>query len=657
MPLDIEAEPVANEIFLLGRTEMSSPAQVAQIAAMDMQMRICDRSGVGRHERSLQSDLQCLGQRDDRNLYTMFGTTCPMEVVLPARELAEAYAFRSARTLIKDLTGQARTPGGNGARPTANRNDDAASSIRAELRQRYLKRAQPLRDALCPEIQRLPVGPFERARTQRALDVLWEAMEERVERAAAQMEDDRKALQAEEEQAIDVTVPPAPSNGTGPLALWRMLLEERKRQYEAALRDETDAARGLPKRDLQLETELISARLPLGRTGKVHAAHEAYNRQLVARVEAERRRMAVEMLRQLIERVESRLTQLQSFIPELSGSAVLDYLTTRERGYPELAGRLSRAHPHRTNVFDLDELRVNGQSWPTERLYELLHGGVAADEDSDGRNPHLARFLTWAVKAHGVMALSPRQSAQQFADRVVEYFRDEVYLPAMQELTLLDVIARCCTQPGDRTGERAIETVISTHLRRMKEHVQPLIKHNPNVWEGGTQQLRATASLGISMKKHERDLMHGIVTRLGSIGQAGQAIRPELEDAIDPHRMQLLYAEHGISLTSVADFYAEENSAMADFQAHHQRWFGTGQPGSYGQGGLPVFASQEAQRLVMDASALSDPQGRNMVQRIIREPFGWRPAATTAQPGAPVGGANGRAAYSAGTGRGMPDNG
>ncbi len=272
MPLDIEAEPVANEIFLLGRTEMSSPAQVAQIAAMDMQMRICDRSGVGRHERSLQSDLQCLGQRDDRNLYTMFGTTCPMEVVLPARELAEAYAFRSARTLIKDLTGQARTPGGNGARPTANRNDDAASSIRAELRQRYLKRAQPLRDALRPEIQRLPVGPFERARTQRALDVLWEAMEERVERAAAQMEDDRKALQAEEEQAIDVTVPPAPSNGTGPLALWRMLLEERKRQYEAALRDETDAARGLPKRDLQLETELISARLPLGRTGKVPAS-------------------------------------------------------------------------------------------------------------------------------------------------------------------------------------------------------------------------------------------------------------------------------------------------------------------------------------------------------------------------------------------------
>src|SRR5260370_8839885 len=156
-------------------------------------------------------------------------------------------------------------------------------------------------------------------------------------------------------------------------------------------------------------------------TGKGLGAGGASDRQLVAQVEAERRRMAVEMLRQLIERVESRLTQLQSFIPELSGSAVLDYLTTRERGYPELAGRLSRAHPHRTNVFDLDELRVNGQSWPTERLYELLHGGVAADEDSDGPNPPLARFLIGAVNTHGDIALSPAQSPQPFADRLSDY--------------------------------------------------------------------------------------------------------------------------------------------------------------------------------------------------------------------------------------------
>jgi hypothetical protein len=634
MALDVEAEPVANEIFLYGRTEMGSPAQVAQIAAMDMLMRICDRSGVGRHERSLQSDLQCLIQRDDRNLYTMFGTSCPMEVVLPARELAEAFAYRSARTLIQDLTSHGRSVTGHGPRvgPGA-RGDDPSATIRTELRQRYLKRAQPWRDALRPSIQRLPAAPFERARTQRALEALWEAMEDRVDRAAAEMEHLRDALLAEEEQAIDATVPPVGTNGTGPLALWRMLLEERLALYQAALREETDGARGLPARDTRLEAALLSARLPMTHNRHAHAVNEAYNRQLVARVEAERRRMTVELLRGLIERVENRLSQLQSFVPELSSTALQEYLTIREQSYPELTGRLTRTHPHRMNVFDLDELRTNGHSWPTERLYDQLHGSVAADRDPNGHNPHIGRFLEWAIRTHGPLALSPRQTAQQFADRVVEYFRDAIYLPALQRLTLLQVVAGYCKEPGDRTGERAIQLVIGTHLRRMKEHVQPLIKHNPGVWEGGMQLLRATASLGISMQGHERELMQALVTRVGSIGEGGQAVRPALEDSLDPHRMQLLYAQHGFSLTSVADFYTEENSAMADFNHHYHRWYGTGQSGSYGQGGLPVFSSREAERLVMDGRALGDSQSRNLIQRTIREPFGWRPEASAGHSG------------------------
>jgi hypothetical protein len=645
--LDVAAEPIANEIFLFGRTEMSTPAQVAQIVGMDLEMRIADRSGVGRHERSLQSDLQCLAQRDDRNLYTMFGTTCPMEVVLPARDLAEAFSYRSARTLIRDLTGQARAAGGNTGRQAAVRAEEALAGIRGELRQRYLKRAQPWRDALRPDVQRLPIGPFERARTQRALDVIWDAVEDRAERAAADVDARRKALQAEEERAIDATVPPAAMNGVGPLALWRMLLEERLRLYEAALREEADGARGLPARDPRLEADLVNARMPMGRTGKAKAVQEAFNRHLVARVDAERRRLTMEMLRQLIGRVEQRLEQLQSFIPAISGPAAQDYLTARERRYPELVGKLSRAHPHRTNVFDLDELRVDGGSWPTERLYEQLHGGAAADVDSSGHNPHIGRFLAWAEKKQ---ALSPRQSAQQFADRVVDYFRDEVYLPALQEMTLLDVVARCCTQPGDRTGERAVQQVMGAHLRRMKDHVQPLVKHNPTVWDGGTQQLRVTASLGLSVKGHERHLMQSLVDALGSIGQGAQAVRPALIDAIDPHRMQLLYAQHGLSLTSLADFYAEENSAMADFQYHFNRWFGTGAPGTYGQGGLPVFSSLEAERLAMDPRALGDPQGRNLMQRIIRTPSGWQADAT---PGA-VPAAAGLRDVSGTAGRPMP---
>jgi hypothetical protein len=256
------------------------------------------------------------------------------------------------------------------------------------------------------------------------------------------------------------------------------------------------------------------------------------------------------------------------------------------------------------------------------------------------------------------MALSPRQTAQQFADRVVEYFRDAVYLPELQRRTLLQIVEQCCTEAGDRTGQRAVDMVISTHLRRMKEHVQPLIKHNPNVWEGGTQQLRATASLGISMQGHEKDLIQGIVTRVGSIGDGGQAVRPVIQDALDPHRMQLLYAQHGLSLTSVADFYAEENSAMADYQYHQGRWHANGLQGSYGQGGLPVFTSREAERLVTSPSALGDPQNRTLIQRTVREPFGWRaptapPAAAAAYPD-PYNGYGANGGYSANGAHGQP---
>jgi hypothetical protein len=154
------------------------------------------------------------------------------------------------------------------------------------------------------------------------------------------------------------------------------------------------------------------------------------------------------------------------------------------------------------------------------------------------------------------------------------------------------------------------------------------------VWEGGPQQLRVTASVGISMKGHERDLLEGIISRLGTVGESGQAVRPTLQDAIDPHCMQLLYAQHGLSLSSMVDFYAEENSAMADFQYHHSRWFGNGQQGSYGQGGLPVFSSTEAERLVLHPQALGDPHGRPLHKRIVREPFAWRPEAAGAARGA-----------------------
>jgi hypothetical protein len=129
--------------------------------------------------------------------------------------------------------------------------------------------------------------------------------------------------------------------------------------------------------------------------------------------------------------------------------------------------------------------------------------------------------------------------------------------------------------------------------------------------------------------------------RVGTVASQGSA--PMLSNALDPHRMQLAYGQHGISLGTIPDYFQGINSSMGEFLHHEQGWMGD-TTHLYGGTNAPVFSCGEMERLVMSGQALGDPQGRNLPNRVIRQIHsgaGNRPGWLGAEAAALPSGANG----------------
>ncbi|HET9980074.1 MAG TPA: hypothetical protein VFQ32_06510, partial [Ktedonobacterales bacterium] len=127
----------------------------------------------------------------------------------------------------------------------------------------------------------------------------------------------------------------------------------------------------------------------------------------------------------------------------------------------------------------------------------------------------------------------------------------------------------------------------------------------------------------------------------GAIAKEGAS--PMVASAIDPHRLQLAYGQHAISLGTIPDFYLEANSSMGEFLRHQSYWFDPTGQRPYGQSRAPVFSSGEMERLVMHPDALDEINTgrgkRTLPERIIRHVqrgAGDAPAwAAQSQPGVP----------------------
>src|SRR5437660_4451362 len=100
--------------------------------------------------------------------------------------------------------------------------------------------------------------------------------------------------------------------------------------------------------------------------------------------------------------------------------------------------------------------------------------------------------------------------------------------------------------------------------------------------------------------------------------------------AIDPHRLQISYGQHAISIGTIRDFYLDRNSAMEAYIYHQEEWEKTN-----GRGNMPVHSSGAAEHLVTNEHALGS--NVKLKDRVVRQHYyhsksnAQRPAAQ-AQP-------------------------
>ncbi len=97
---EIVRDVIANEVYLIGRSGVNQVDGTARIVGLTLFQHITDASGVGFVEHARYLDRRALGNRDEFNLPTFFGTICPFAVIFPAEATALAFAQISAAHVL-----------------------------------------------------------------------------------------------------------------------------------------------------------------------------------------------------------------------------------------------------------------------------------------------------------------------------------------------------------------------------------------------------------------------------------------------------------------------------------------------------------------------------------------------------------------------------
>jgi len=611
-------DPLANEVYLIGRSAMDNAGDTARIVGQDLFQRITDASGVGFLEHSKWVDRRTLGATDERGLPTMFGTSCPLEVRFPAEEMTLAYAQISASHLLPLLASY---------RPAGR----AASEV--EQREWQKKWRQVARfDAGAGNPQAVRINEFRRSdfedTVETQLDLLWA----RLERQEREMETRLKDIIEQQERSELAHIKAMPRQGTEngeevSLINVRILhLQRLEQEYRCALDDlHTRQAPQVPLRPLDLETKLVrQLQLPglLHRLVRDHAGAvcEEYNAHLHAHARAARHRQVEQALKNLQQQIHEELTQSIAWFQ--SAGAEERARGLRERGMGSMAwhGNLEHPHPHQRHVFDLRTLRTqDGRNVAAERLYLWATGGESAVR---GEPLEYRKFVGMCVEymsrqvssGSGQTASIERQVARRLADQVVEFFQD-YYQQRFQNMNLFELLEKAAPPPqSDQGREEQIGNYLLDHLRHMRGLMTSLVAFEAQLWVEGLNTLDTSVYLGVHFRDgSQHTLLDQVLQRLGPLTSSGQT--PVVAISLDPHRLQVAYGQHAISLSTVRDFYLDQNSSMECYLEYQSIW-----SNSKGKGLMPVHSSQEAQKLVTTASALGYP--RPLPELVIRRPAG-----------------------------------
>ncbi|MBA3825783.1 MAG: hypothetical protein H0X24_18025 [Ktedonobacterales bacterium] len=664
---------VANEIYLIGNTHVGSAKDSARIVGLDLYQRIVDGSGVGEMEHSKWVDRRVLADHDDRGLALVFGTTCPLEARFPVRETALAFAQISAAALLPYLVPTsapvAEVPTNEMTRAWGDH-----WALAGKLVDRTTNAAEDKYAVQMPVIFNPGVFAYP---TDQTLEIRHQEYRDAMADFYQRLDTAIKAFKYDEEKRIDTT-PPASANDGSTTVIGRRYshLLGLEQEYEYVLReleneDEIDAPREYDENSLHGLKQDLTRRdgwggIPLPgeppefmtrpRTQRrTDALLQAFNYNIGNVPRFERRKQLKDVLRQLIQQVQDVMSREKGwFDGEELNRTIAQYAMD---GRQSLAwqGKLDSRHAHQFHVFDIPELgdRVGQRNLAIERIYwattiksghEVSTNHVAIDEFNDAtRDYYIQQFRQYLHDVNQTDTVQTRSREITAADleaygrqrlpaRVVDFFTRE-YTNELMKHNLFSLI-----EIGLGTSNfEPISGVFLTHLGRMRQLMGEMIVQEESLYRGGPAGLMQTLYLGINCEDGapDRQIIDQAIDRMGPMTRRN--ISPTFNQLHDPHRLQLVYGLHGVSLSTIRAFYRDSQSMMADYLFHEGAWMGedmhlsganwAGYPRNwpqYGQKGMPVHNSGEMEQLVTDPTAMHyqgphSSYGASLLGRVIRE--------------------------------------
>lgn len=615
----LTGEPLANEVYLVGDTRLGDAASVARLVGMDLLMRTTDATGVGFLEHSLWVDRRTLGAADDRGLPTMFGSSAPFEVWFPAQEAAAAYAHRAARALLALLAGY-RAPGVSA--PVA-----ASGEERRTWRARW--DAVACEDAGAGNQDAVNPAWFRRDdfadRSLTEIDGLWSRLEKGEVALSGRIQAIMALAREREVGRMDGTGGEVMQGGSalqGRLLRLELLRQEYTFMLEELLRHPAERVPGRPH---EMETDLDrQSRMPgLVRWLRRDLASdlcEEYNHRLRLQVRGVRHRELAELLEDLLRLVGERLERTEGLIQLARSKEVASELSLLGGVAPSAwSGELEIRHQHRRHLFDLQSLHLrDGGNLAAGNLY-LWATGLAVGSDGQGweggEDLVYARFIDGCV---AFLAGSPASDGQprsltpeQLVRGVVNYFRG-YYLSVFQQMNLFEILDKALpAAPNGVSRQAHVGRYLLEHLRHIKGMLRVPISFEASLWDAGPANLGTSIYLGVHLRNGQQQaLLHDVLEEINYLACDGHTVT--VAPSLDAHRLQVVLGQHAISLSTVREFYSEQNSSVEVFTRYQREWKKSG-----GMGLMPVHSSGEAQRLVWDEQALGF--GQPLPQCLIRQ--------------------------------------
>lgn len=675
--------PLFNEIYLTGRTNLNDVDRVAHLVGLDLFQRITDASGIGDRERSQSPDFKDLKRTDDRELFTNFSTSCPVEVRFPLRETCEAFAYLAAGRLLQlpDFVG------GIPAEPVPSQDD------LGEWEEKWDQYARPAVGIVDTDPQTTLVSPLLQFEPSQFIGasavkrrILWDQAQDYLNRIPTRLDRVRQRIYDQELDRFN-DIPEAENTSGSYLEsystrrLTHLSRLEQEFAYALKLFDEYEPDAPTSERDLVLEGKLdqllpfnLERILPLGpitesRERKAaQAVSDHYNRVIEDVFFYQRHRMMVSLL--------ERLRQHAEDMYESGKRDILDAQATGEgeryiqRGLQSMVwiGKLGKEHPHQIGLFDLARFHETQESrdlpmMPAmQGLYRWALTGASRETGEIG-NCHRPLDITtldddlrseaWmgacirylnkarrqdAVNLQGVNLTEAERrdalavDAARVPGRVLDYFRER-FRAIFEQLNLFDLLAlgyAAETNQSRGQGYREAPNLLRTHLEHTGQVLREMVRSDPSLWTQGAETVRPTLYLGVNWRDNtpEKGWVESIARTVSFQGLDS----PKVDREADPHRLQLNFSLHAISIRTMPMFFRRYNSLTTEYLRYEGLWLngwehpqaGNGNAATngnarYGAGGIPVHSSEEMERLTLDPSALPNPWNLSLVYRLLRD--------------------------------------